>query len=311
MNMTQDFTNIRLQNKKYTKELSGSSLRRYLHEEGWIDTAVDKELIFSHRNTWYQPETFKEKFHIHEYYEVIFYIKGNVEYLNENLLVSPSPNMVIWFKPGQLHTARILAPTQYERYVLYLSPDFFNLDNKVTPMTDFMTYSNGTHMTLPEKTFGNLLKILKKAENIAGSGKPYTELVLKSLLIELFYILDFQRTKIQKGEAFSESIGEVKRYIDANYATISSISDIADHFFYSREHLSRKFMKSFNISIAHYLSRRRITESLALLEDMSMAEVAYAVGFHSQSAFISAFKKSMHCLPSEYKAKYKQESVVK
>lgn len=307
MNMTKDFTNIRLQNKKYTKKLSASPLHRYLHGEGWIDTAVDRELIFSHRNTWYNPETFTEKFHMHEYYELIFYIRGNVEYLNENTLISPTPYMVTWFKPGQMHTARLLAPSQYERYVLYLSPDFFCIDNRITPLTDFMTHSNGTHMTLSEKTFSKLLEILKKADNIARTDKPYGELVLKSLLIEIFYILDSQETKIQEGETFTEAIGEVKRYIDANYATISSISDIAEHFFYSREHLSRKFMQSFNISIAHYLSRRRITESLALLENMSVADVAYTVGFHSQSAFIDAFKKNMQCLPSEYKSKRKQE----
>ena len=38
-----------------------------------------------------------------------------------------------------------------------------------------------------------------------------------------------------------------------------------------------------------------------------MPEVAYTVGFHSQSAFISAFKKNMQCLPSEYKIKRKEE----
>ena len=101
----------------------------------------------------------------------------------------------------------------------------------------------------------------------------------------------------------TEIMGEIKLYIDENYTSINSITDIANRFFYSREHLSRKFMQTFNISVAHYLSRRRITESLTLLETMNIADVAYAVGFHSQSAFINAFKQNMHCLPSEYKAR--------
>lgn len=308
MNMTNEFTKIRLKNKKYLKKISTFPLQRCLHKEGWIDTAVNHELIFSHRNTWYEHDTFTEKFHMHEYYELIFYIKGNIEYLNENTLISPSPYMVTWFKPGQMHTGRLLAPCQYERYVLYFSTDFFKMDDKITPLTDFMLHSNGTHMTLSEKKFGELLELLKKADNITQTDKPYGELVLKSLLIEIFYILNSQETSIQKGEVLTEAMGEIKRYIDANYASITSISDIADHFFYSREHLSRKFMQSFNISIAHYLSRRRITESLALLESMSVADVAYTVGFHSQSAFINAFKQNMQCLPSEYKLKLKRES---
>ena len=305
MNMTDDFAHVRLQNKKYVKEVSATPLHRYQHKEGWIDTAVNRELIFSHRDTWYNSETFTEKFHTHEYYELIFYIKGNVEYLNENTLISPSPYMVTWFRPGQMHTARLLAPSQYERYVLYFSTDFFNIDDRITPLTDFVSHANGTHMTLSEKKFNELLVILKKAEDIAQTDKPYGELVLKSLIIEIFYILNSQETKVKEGEFLSEAMGDIKRYIDKNYASITSITEIADHFFYSREHLSRKFMQSFNISIAHYLTRRRITESLALLDSMSVADVAYTVGFHSQSAFINAFKQNMQCLPSEYKSKLK------
>lgn len=303
MNMSFNFAQVRLQNKNYVRELSNSPLIRYSHKEGWVDTSVNNELIFSHRNTWYTHETFSEKFHMHEYYELIFYIKGDIEYLNENTLINATPHLVTWFKPGQMHTGRLLKPSQYERYVIYFSPDFFNMNEKITPLTDFMTNSTGTHMTLSEKRFNELLDILKKADNIVNTDKPYGELVLKSLIIELFYLLDSQERKIKEGEVLTEAMGDIKRYIDANYASITSISDIAEYFFYSREHLSRKFMQAFNISIAHYLARRRITESLSLLEQMSVAEVAYTVGFHSQSAFINAFKKTMHCLPSEYKSK--------
>lgn len=310
MNMTNDFAYVRLQNRKYVKQVASYPLSRFLHKEGWVDTAVNHELIFSHRNTWYNQDTFTEKFHMHEYYELIFYIKGDIEYLNENTLISASPNMVTWFKPGQMHTGRLLKPSQYERYVIYFSPNFFNMDEKITPLIDFMTNSIGTHMTLSERKFNELLEILKKADNIVNTDKSYGELVLKSLLIELFYLLDSQEKKIKEGDELTEAMGDIKRYIDTNYATISSISEIADHFFYSREHLSRKFMQSFNISIAHYLARRRITESLALLEGKSVADVAYTVGFHSQSAFINAFKKNMQCLPSEYKLKRKQEMTV-
>lgn len=207
-----------------------------------------------------------------------------------------------------MHTGRLLAPSQYERYVLYFSPDFFNMKDRITPLTEFMLHSAGTYMILSEEKFGEVLDILKKADEIAKTDKPYGELVLKSLLIEFFYFLDSQKTQIQEGKILTEDIGQIKRYIDMNYASIYSISDIAEHLFYSREHLSRKFMQSFNISIAHYLSKRRVTESLTLLESMSVADTAYAVGFHSQSSFISAFKKNMQCLPSEYKAKRKQET---
>lgn len=307
MRMAENFTGIRLRNQKYRAQLSSVPLRRYAHSEGWIDTAISNELIFSHRNTTYTAETFTEKFHAHDYYELLFFIKGDVEYLNENRVISPSERMIIWFTPGQMHTGRLLTPSRYERYVLYFSKEFFSFDGQIAPLTDFMHHSNGTHMILSEKKFGQLLKLLRKAEELAESNVPYAELVLKSFLIEIFYILNSQEPAIQNGKVLTNDMSEIKRYIDANYASISSVSEVANHFFYSREHLSRKFMQAFNISVAHYLSKRKIAESLALLETMTVADAAYTVGFHSQSAFIKAFKANMHCLPSEHKAKFKSE----
>ncbi len=289
----------------YTEEVSRFPLQRYLHREGWIDTVVNQDLIFSHRNTWYTPDIFTEKFHAQEYYELVIYIQGDVEYLNENVLISPSPCMVTWFKPGQLHTTRLRSNSQYERYVLYFTPDFFDIGDKVQPILDFVNHSDGTYMTLSESKFAELLEFLKKVEAIIKKDKTYTELLLKAVFIEIFSLLDSQTPSIRNGEMTTESMAEIKRYIDENYATITSVSQIAEHFFYSREHLSRKFKEAFNMSLVNYLTRRKITESIILLDKMGVTEAAYAVGYRSQSAFIDAFKKCMHCLPSEYKAKNK------
>ena len=308
MNMSDSFTGVRLRNGKYSRQVAFAPLCRYAHTEGWIDTAVAHELIFSHRNTRYDHQTFTEKFHTHDYYELLIFIKGDVEYLNENTVISPAPRMVTWFTPGQMHTGRLLSPSKYERYVLYFSNDFFRFNEEIAPLTEFMHRGAGTHMVLTERKFDEVLKLLRKAEDVASSEAPYAELVLKSLLVELFYILNSQEPAIQEGKALTEEMAEIKRYIDANYASINSVSEIASHFFYSREHLSRKFTQSFNISVAHYLSKRKIAESLPLLETMTVADVAYTVGYHSQSAFIKAFKANMHCLPSEYKSKYEKES---
>ena len=304
-NFTKNFAQIRLQNKRYKNILSFTPPCRYLHREGWIDTVINNELIFSHRNTWYDHDTFTDQFHTHTFYELVFYIKGDVDYLNENIVIRPSPNMVTWTKPGTMHSARLLSPSQYERYVVYFSERFFDINGQITPLTDFINNSTGNHMVLSEKTFGQLLTLLKKACEISETDQPYTELVLKAIWVEIFYMLNSQKAKIQEGQAMTEAMAEVKRYIDANYASITSVSQIADHFFYSREHLSRKFMQAFNISVAHYLSRCRITESLTLLKTMSVADAAYTVGFQSQSAYIKAFKKYMYCLPSEYKLQNK------
>ena len=305
VSMVEQYIKNHFQNKKYVKRSSDLPMGSFQHRRGWVDIPVDSEMIYSHRNTYFTKTTFTEGLHVHEYYELIIYVGGDVEYINENTLISPSPYTAIWFKPGLMHTARLVSTSQYERFVFYFTPDFFNLGNNSMPMTDFMENSESFALKIPENMIEAVTSVLKRADATCELDKPYAELLLKSYLIEIFGILNSSKMQTEKVDEFVETMAEVKRYIDEEYANILSISDIASKFFYSREHLSRKFNEAFNIHISKYLSKRRVMESLKLLERMNVTDAAYAVGFRSQSAYISAFSKNMGCLPSEYKSKHK------
>lgn len=306
MSMVERYVKTHRQNKKYVKSTNDLPIKNFQHRRGWIDIPVDEELIYSHRNTYFTRETFTEGLHVHEYYELIIYVSGDVEYINENTLISPSPYTAIWFKPGSMHTARLVSASKYERYVLYFTPDFFHIHGVYTPMTDFMENSESFAVKIPENMVDSLLAFLKKADTVCELDKPYSELLLKSYIIEIFGILNSSKMKAEKANEFVDTMAEVKRYIDDEYANIGNIADIANKFFYSREHLSRKFNEAFNIHISKYLAKRRVMESLELLQKMNVADAAYAVGFHSQSAYISAFAKNMGCLPSEYKERSRE-----
>ena len=303
--MVEQYVKIHCQNQKYTNCEDSVIPSTFRHRRGWIDVPVDGAMIYSHRNTYYTRETFTEGLHAHDYYEMIIYIGGDVEYINENTLLTPSPYTVIWFRPGMMHTARLSSASTYERYVFYFDPTFFQVGGVDVPMIDFIDRSSGFAMKIPEHMIEPLQLLLKKADCAYQSEKPYSELLLKAYLVELFAMLDASGMNEEQADEFLETMAEVKRYIDQEYATIGTISQIADRFFYSREHLSRKFKETFNIHISKYLSKRRIMESLSLLPMMNVADAAYSVGFRSQSSYIAAFFETMGCLPSEYKSKNK------
>ncbi len=303
MGFTENYEKKRIRKKSFIKKMENNYLDAYLHRMGWIDTDVGGNMIYSHRNTYYTPATFTEGLHAHEYYELLIYMGGDIEYIKENTRLIPTHMSVIWFKPGQMHTARLLSSSYYERYVLLFTEDFFKFDDKISPILEFMTSTDNFALKIPEKKISDMLGTLKKADRVLSAGKPYSALLLKSYLTELFDILNYPNMQVEKGEDEVDIMLQIKMYIDNEYASITSIADIAKKFFYTREHLSRKFRKAFNISISHYLSKRRIMESLPMLSTMNIANVAYAVGFHSQSTYISAFKENMGCLPSEYKAR--------
>ena len=271
--------------------------------KGWTDVAPSPQLIFSHRSTYYTRATFEEGLHTHEYYELCIYVGGDVEYLCEDTCSRPESLCAVWARPYEMHTARLLSPSRYERYVLYFSPEFFAHEGEILSMTEFISNTQGAMLKIPEAMHDEVLLLLQKAENAAKSAHTYAALLLRSYLVRLFDLLNSPEMLHHHGKAFTDQMAKVKRYIDTEYASIADVGEIAAHFFYSREHLSRRFKEAFNVSVSEYLSRRRISESLALLQSESVASAAARVGFRSQSAYIAAFKRHIGCLPSAYKGR--------
>ena len=268
---------------------------------GWTDNSVTPSLMFSHRSTPYTRESFTEGLHNHDFYELLIYVDGDIEYIKDDTVIRPQKYSAIWFAPGQMHTARLLSPSHYERYVVYFHEDFFCTESEKTPIMDFIEKSAA--MPFDEETKREVTRLLESAEQTLSSDTSYRKILARAYLTELFAFLNESHTARHEYEKIDGEMARVKRYIDEEYATIVNTSSIAERFYYSREHLSRRFCSEFNITLHDYLMKRRVSESLPHLETGSVAQASYAVGFRSQSAYISAFVKNMGCLPSEYKRK--------
>ncbi len=267
---------------------------------GWEDIEIGGSMIFSHRTNEYTRETFTEGFHSHDYRELLIYVGGDVEYIGENTLMHPTPGCAVCFPPGLMHTARLLSPSVYERYVLYFFPEFFEYMGRTVPTPGF----DGEREARMVAADSRFTSVLHNAEAAVYSGKPYGGLMARSLIVCLFGLLaDSDPVPTAGTGALTGGLAEIKQYIDENYAEIHSVSDVSEKFFYSREHLSRTFRSHFNVSLSEYIVKRRILESLGLLGHMSVADACYAVGFGNQTSFISAFKRIVGCLPSEYAKK--------
>ena len=300
--MTEQYLAVRSARGHHTDCRDRAGCVQATNRRGWTDVAVDESLVYSHRDTAYTRENFTEGLHAHEYYELLLYYRGDVEYVKSNTLIKPDGRAVICFAPGHMHTARLVAPSRYERVVLYFTEDFFRHKNEAVPMTDFIERAGKGALVLDETTARAVDELVRRIDDTAASDLPFGGLLIKAYLIELFGLLNRADTAAAT-ERLSDDMTEVKRYIDASFATIDSIGAIAERFHYSREHLSRKFKSRFNIAISDYLAKRRVIESLPYVGQRTGAELAAQVGFCSQAAFIAAFKHHMGYLPSAYKRK--------
>lgn len=98
-------------------------------------------------------------------------------------------------------------------------------------------------------------------------------------------------------------IYDVLAYIDRNYLSPLSLTDLAEHFYLSKEHLSRLFKKETGQNLFSYIMSRKLNEAKHLLEttNMTLDDIAFHLGFSNGNYFSKVFKKNCDLSPSEYR----------
>ena len=96
---------------------------------------------------------------------------------------------------------------------------------------------------------------------------------------------------------------EILKYLEQHYQEDLSLSSVAERFSLSPGYFSTIFKKKAGHNFVHYLTSLRIREAKRLLLEtqMTISEVALAVGYSSASFFIRSFKKTEGISPSEYR----------
>lgn len=129
------------------------------------------------------------------------------------------------------------------------------------------------------------------------------------LLLEYFFkflsYLDTQKLVPAPIDNKNENkyVAEMKKYIQANYLNTIKISDIATKLSVNRSHLYRIFKKETGTSIEDYIINIRMTHAKTLLTttNMTVSDIANAVGYKNYSTFLKRFKQDVGLTPLEYK----------
>lgn len=109
---------------------------------------------------------------------------------------------------------------------------------------------------------------------------------------------------------YSLLIRKAINYINLNLNSNLTLSSIANNIVVNPNYLSFKFNKEVHESIASFINRRRIEESIKLIENttLSITSISEQTGFNDANYFSKIFKKIMGTSPSEYRRILKKES---
>jgi two-component system, response regulator YesN len=101
-------------------------------------------------------------------------------------------------------------------------------------------------------------------------------------------------------------ITDIEKYLQENFDRDVKLQEISDHFYISREYISRKFKQEFNENISDYVVRIRMDKAKTLLKNsqLKIYEIANMIGYQDDKYFRKVFKKVEGITPNEYRAEY-------
>ena len=113
-------------------------------------------------------------------------------------------------------------------------------------------------------------------------------------------IIDYNNNMLKENKIYIEKIME---YIDTNYKKDISIENVADYVGLSYSYVRKIFKAETGKNIVDYTNFIRINEAKLILTetDVSIADIALALGYNNDQSFSRFFKKYEGVTPGEYR----------
>lgn len=134
--------------------------------------------------------------------------------------------------------------------------------------------------------------------NIFNSNRTHRREAASARLCSMLYTL-LDHTEAKASNAFSRALS----YIDEHYADILSNQDIGRALHYHPYYLNRLFRQYTGHTLHHHLMDVRLKKAARLLmeSDLSISEIAAAVGFENADHFSHCFAKRYGIPPTKFR----------
>ena len=230
--------------------------------------------------------------HIHQdAWELILCRRGNVMLHHNQDTLQLSQGQLILIQPGITHDLEITDPSAKTFVLSFVCSNdnyLFSLQNTILQATDAMFVLAASMIRELKDTFGPQEERLHLFHFIPDANSPLgAEQMICCYLHKAFqtYLAD-----------------QVTAYIQENLSGPLSVSNIAEHFHYSRARLSALYKEATGVGISEAIANAKIQAAKRMLRggEKSIAQISEELGFSSPQYFSYKFAKITGQSPSQY-----------
>lgn len=248
--------------------------------------------------------------HYHNYYEFYYLKSGKRYYFIKDKTYLISAGTAVLINKYVIHSTETYENAAYDRILFNFSDDYIEglLSALGEPSLISEIFSASGIVKLSEEILplfeSILFSMLTEYERCGGTDSPF----LKCSVLELLMLLRAQGGSLHRAEDVGiklphQTVSEIIGYINNNYFDDINLESICERFYISPSHFSRIFKRVSGCGFTEYVNNVRIKEALRLVKetDMSITEIAAAVGYKSITHFGRVFQKTVGVSPTEYR----------
>ena len=254
------------------------------------------------------PSDSEFELHIHDQYEILCTISGNVGYLVEGREYDMYPGSIILTRPAETHKLTVKGKGIYERYVLaFRADDIKSLGFSEDILMAFNNRQLGEKNQYFSGEFVNISPESFFKEMMRQCTEGDTQTVILSNLAALLCSINsaFLKKNTMDATTTNNDVGkEILDYVNKNLTSEISLESVSAHVHMSPSQLNRIFRKMTGTSVYDYvLSKRLIMVQELISSGVGAVSASQRCGFGDYSSFYRVYKKRTGKAPASAKSK--------
>ncbi len=241
-------------------------------------------------------------------FSIIHIFKGTGNFVVNETKYEINTNSVYFAYPGHILSPKNLL--NLNAVILYCTPDFLLSCNKNFIDLDLFQIQDAplsAQLTIDESN--ELREVENKIIFEIDNNHRKKEELLKTLISQHVFLVDRDYFRNDKPVSVKKLPDIVKRFIalmNINQNFTLSLSDLADTFNVSSDHLNTLIKKHTNKPVKTHIKEKMIAQAKNLLihSDFEIKEIAYTLGFNYPQYFNRAFKQTVGRTPGEFRLEF-------
>jgi len=269
-----------------------------------------KGIHYIHKRTEQPP---KMDFHLHDQFEIYFFLSGDVRYFIEKTVYPLSYGDLLVMNNRELHKPTFRSDEPYENIVIHFDPETirqltsaFSFDLLDCFVNRPLGEQNKIHLLAHQQD--ELLALFHKIDSLFRLPSDGSDLLLATYTVELLVLINraFRQNRPPlPASAVPDKLAPVLDYIDHHLDHDLSLEALEQQFFMNRYYLSRLFRQCIGSTIHEYILLKRIARAKKLLyEGRNVTDACQMSGFNDYSNFIRMFKRIVGIPPGRYRKQH-------